>query len=70
MSVAEQWFDDEKAILKALVDLRRQGVAFADLERRIAELGPVDLDLLKSAMDRIRKRIAENEAATRRKSAA
>jgi len=63
-------FDNERDILRTLVDLRRGGVPIEDLERRIAELGPVDLDLLRSAMDRVRKRIAENEAAAHKKSAA
>ena len=49
-------FDDELAIMRALVELKRRGVALAEMEMEIARMGPVDLDLLVEVMERVRSR--------------
>ena len=49
-------FDDELAIMRALVELKRRGVALAEMEMEIARMGPVDLDLLVEVMERVRNR--------------
>lgn len=53
MQYGEIRFDTELRIVRGLVELRRHGVQFADLEDELTRLGPVDLDLLFKVMAKI-----------------
>lgn len=65
MTTIARRFDDEAAVLRGLVELRRNGVPLFRLEAELTKMGPVDLDMLHRVMDRVFDRL-EAESAPRR----